>query len=324
MSKVSVIVPLYNVEDYLRTTVETAMRQTYTDLEIILVDDGSTDGSGALCDALAAGDERIRVIHKPNGGVAEARNAGLDAAEGEYIFFLDSDDIIPDDAIEVLVNMCMKNEAELAMAAYVRFRDVPVKVREREYSTECFDDREAVRRMLGNMGYTHGLWNKLYQADLWDGIRFRVGKLYEDLDTSFKVVSRVSRAVYTDRPLYQYRVHTGSIMHSNIKESNIELLDICDKVTDDVVAAYPDLEEYARDLKARTYMKLMKNILDTGFDVQIAAQQRIMDYIKSEKKNLLGSSVVKSVDKIKVRTLCMGRRVFYTAYRFGDIKNHRL
>ena len=323
MHKVSIIIPLYNVEEYLETTVRSALAQTYTDIGIILVDDGSTDKSGAICDSLAAQDPRIRVIHKPNGGVSDSRNTGLDAADGEYIFFLDSDDIIAPDTIETLLGACEQG-ADLAIAGYVRFKNEPRTIHAKGESFEFFDGKEATRRMLYNQGYTHGLWNKLYLASLWDGIRFRVGHLYEDLDTAFKVVPRAEKAAYIPRPLYQYRVHTGSIMRSRITEENIDLLDISDRVTCEVISLYPDLEEYALDLKARTYLKLMKNILDTDFNAHPAAQERITGYIRSQRQALLSSSVVKTVDKIKVRTLCIGKHLFYIAYKIGDIKNKNM
>ena len=323
MCKISVIIPLYNMADYLEETVSSALSQTFSDLEIILVDDGSTDASGSICDEVACKDARIRVLHKENGGVAAARNAGLDTAAGDYIFFLDSDDLISPETLELMLGACEEGGADIVMAAYVRFQNSPKKISTGSREPEYFDGREALRRMLGNMGYTHGLWNKLYRRELWEGIRFREGKIYEDLDRSFDVVARAGRAAFFDVPLYQYRVHTGSIMHSRINESNLELLDIVDRVREDVVKKFPELEGQAEDLKARTYLKLMKNILDTDFNAFPETQQRIITFVKDSREKLLRSPEVRPVDKIKIRTLCLSKRIFYFAYRIGDLKNKR-
>ena len=322
--KVSIIIPIYNVVDYLETTIKSALNQTFSNIEIVLVDDGSSDGSERICDTFAEQDERIVVIHKKNGGVADARNTGLEESSGDYIYFLDSDDLMVDNAIELLLLGCEENDAPIAVASNIRFKGAPPVLTAKNITFECFDTEEAMRRMLGNMGYSHDLWNKLYQRDLWEGIRFQSGKIYEDLDTTYKVIAKADKIVYINEDLYLYRVHSGSIMRSPITDRNIDLLDISDRTTDEIIKMYPALSEYALSLKAKTYLKLMKNILDTGFNIYLSAQERILTYIRKESNILLHSSVVSTKDKIKVKALCVNKKAFYCVYRFGDLLNHKI
>ena len=324
MEKVSIIIPVYNVVSYLEATIRSALNQTFSNIEIILIDDGSTDGSELICDKYAKQDKRIVVVHQENGGVAVARNIGLEKSSGDYIFFLDSDDLIVHTAIEVLLSGCKEKSAPIAVASNIRFKGTPPKLTVKKTAAESLDTKEAIRRMIGNMGYSHDLWNKLFRRELWNGIRFQPGKIYEDLDTTYKVISKADKIAYINENLYLYRVHPGSIMRSPITGKNIELLDISDRTTNALIQIYPDLSEYALSLKAKTYLKLMKNILDTGLDEYLSAQLRIISYIKKERHNLLNSSAVSSKDKIKVRALCMNKLVFYCVYRFGDLLNHKI
>ncbi len=321
---ISVVIPVYNVAPFLADCLDSITGQTYDNLEIILVDDGSTDEGGRVCDEAASRDSRIKVLHTANGGLSAARNRGMEVATGEYIYFLDSDDCIAKDTIEILAGMC-SGGAEIAIGNYIRFKDdianLPKGLDERDAAPVMMDTKEAMRRMLANEGYTHCSWNKLFRRSLWDGITFPEGKLYEDLCTSFKVVPLAEKVAYIDLPLYYYRVRSGSIMRSNIKEKNLNLLDFMEEVASSVTGQFPDLAPFARDLTARTYMKLYKNILDTGMDIFPEAQKRITDYIKNNKDALLSSPVTKNTEKIKIHALCAGKKIFYAAYRLGDLKN---
>ena len=213
---VSVIIPVYNVKNYLEKCVESVIGQSYKNLEIILVDDGSTDGSGALCDNLAENDHRIVVVHKQNGGLSDARNKGLDIAKGEYILFVDSDDYINPQLIERSLNSAKKHDADIVMFDYEAVEENSDK---RELYSFNLPKNVTINPRENKMVYTTApcAWNKLYKAELFrnTGIRYPVGLHYEDLATSPRLFFYSSKVVYIDSPpLYYYLLREGSIMRN--------------------------------------------------------------------------------------------------------------
>lgn len=231
---VSIIVPIYNVESYLKRAVDSILGQSYTDIEVILVDDGSPDNCGKICDEYAKQDERVKVIHKENGGLSDARNAGLDVAKGEYIAFVDSDDYIDPDFIRNLYGYLIKEKADVAMCSYEEVgtdKEMPEHISDKA-SEVCSRDR-----LLSNMydanhqdaTYFIVAWNKLYKASLWKDIRFPKGKIHEDEATTYKIYDKCTRGVYFHSPMYKYCVAPDSITRAKF---NIKRLDWMDALTD--------------------------------------------------------------------------------------------
>ena len=220
---ISVIVPVYNVERYIRQCVESILEQTYADLEIILVDDGSTDGSGSICDEYKLKDDRVVVIHKCNGGLSDARNAGLDIARGEYIGFVDSDDYIEPDMYEVLYKNCERYAADLAAARFVKFNTQGEDRKNFTENIEVFSREEMLRLFIvGDRRYeiTMSVWDRLYKRELISDLRFPVGKCYEDIVFSTKVIEKSKINVYIDRALYHYRLREDSISGEDFNDYN--------------------------------------------------------------------------------------------------------
>lgn len=220
---ISVIVPVYNVERYIRQCVESILEQTYADLEIILVDDGSTDGSGSICDEYKLKDDRVVVIHKCNGGLSDARNAGLDIARGEYIGFVDSDDYIEPDMYEVLYKNCERYAADLAAARFVKFNTQGEVRKNFTENIEVFSREEMLRLFIvGDRRYeiTMSVWDRLYKRELISDLRFPVGKCYEDIVFSTKVIEKSKINVYIDRALYHYRLREDSISGEDFNDYN--------------------------------------------------------------------------------------------------------
>lgn len=215
---ISVIVPIYKVEPYLEDCVNSIRQQTYQDLEIILVDDGSPDGCPALCNQFAKEDSRIRVIHKENGGLSDARNAGIDAAKGEFITFVDSDDYMHSLTYEKMIKILEEHE-EVDMAVW-QFQEVPAN---EKYKTEdeplnwngyvILDHSQVLADMRTEQRAAYIVaWNKLYRRELWKDLRFPKGKIHEDQFTSYKPLCQARKVAYTDYPFYYYRQREGSIM----------------------------------------------------------------------------------------------------------------
>lgn len=250
MELVSVIVPIYQVEAYLEKCVQSIRNQTYSELEIILVDDGSPDRCGAICDHYAEEDGRIRVIHKCNGGLADARNAGMQEAHGQYVLFVDSDDWIHKKLIQRTVETAEKYEADIVFFDYA---GVEEGKRKKEIFTadvpqRCVLSAEKEPRLVM---CSCSAVNKLYRRSFWDktGICFPTGRHYEDLGTVPKVMGLAGRIVYQKEVLYYYRMRNGSIMHSTDFKKNFTDRT---EVTDGVLAFYKEhglWEKYRDELE---------------------------------------------------------------------------
>lgn len=209
---ISVIVPIYKVEPYLKKCVDSILTQTYKNLEIILVDDGSPDNCGAICDEYAAKDSRIRVIHKPNGGLSDARNAGMKIMTGQYVAFVDSDDWIEPNMYSSLLGLITRFEADMAFGGVADDLETDgnvTTVRTSDYSATLFaeDKISAMRR------YFHGswaAWDKLYKAELFEGIVYPVGEINEDEAIVLHLLNRCERVCYTNEIFYHYMRRIGS------------------------------------------------------------------------------------------------------------------
>jgi len=238
---ITIIVPVYNVADYLERCIYSIINQTYKNLEIILVDDGSTDDSGLMCDDFASKDKRIKVIHKENGGLSDARNVAIDIATGDYITFVDSDDYIELDMVEFLYESIINNDADISTCLYQNFYDGE-DVLEYSDNTEfvCSCD-EALEKLLYQNDCTTSAWGKLYKTYLFDGIRYPKGKICEDLDTTYLLFAKTSKVVINTVKKYYYLQRSSSIINSKFNPKRMDALEFAKKETDFIIKNYPNL-----------------------------------------------------------------------------------
>lgn len=209
---ISVIIPVYNVQPYLERCVSSVCSQTYSNLQIVLVDDGSTDESGSLCDKLSEADSRIQVIHKDNGGLSDARNAGLEMAKGEYISFVDSDDWLEPEFFELLLCAILRFSADIAGCEYRRCSVMePFDHSSEEGRFIAYDRITAMEGLIVNQ-IQQVVWNKLYVKSILRGLRFEKGKYHEDEFWSYQVFARIRKYVSVDYVGYHYFQRTDSIM----------------------------------------------------------------------------------------------------------------
>lgn len=211
MKKVSVVVPIYRVEPYLKQCVHSILAQTYQNLEIILVDDGSPDRCPEICDMFAGLDQRVKVIHKKNGGVSDARNRGIERACGDYLMFVDGDDWIEHTMVERLVSACEKYGVSLASCArYVMdensSKQIAFTSREKVYSAE-----EALNEILAGKAIDVAVWDKLYTKELFDAIRFPVGENNEDIAIFYQIIDKAGKIAHCGTAEYYYRDRPGSL-----------------------------------------------------------------------------------------------------------------
>ena len=316
---ISIIIPVYNVENYLKECLDSVANQTYSDFEAILVDDGSTDSSGAICDEYAHCDSRFKVFHKVNNGPSSARNYGLDRAKGDYFVFVDSDDVLSYNALEVCLKVLTDNNLDAVFSPLKQFRD--------KTSYDCssidnlnykiVDNETCIERMLMSNGIGHEPQAKLYKSYLWKDMRFPIGKIYEDLLTTYYVVDRIKKVAILENPIYLYRQRQNSIMHSAVRERELELLYTSEKVTSDILSSHPNLKIACRRLDSINYLKLLQRILFQDSNMYEKEQKYIIQKNKKDAKLLLPSKQVRFVDKVKIISLLAGKPFFKLVYRIG-------
>ena len=226
---ISVVAPIYKVEKYIRRCVNSIINQTYKNLEIILVDDGSPDGCPEICNEYEKQDQRVIVIHQENQGLAAARNTGLDNAKGDYIFFVDSDDYLDKYVIEKMFESAQENDADLVLCNYIYVDDYGNKLNGK-YSKKLEKKVLNCREVFAQSGEHGGevfvvAWNKLYRKELWENYRYPVGKVHEDEFAFHHIVSECRKIVSTGYMGYYYVQREGSIMSSPSFKSCIDALD---------------------------------------------------------------------------------------------------
>ena len=285
--KVSVIVPVYNVEKYLSRCVESLLAQNYTDLEIILVDDGSKDNSGKMCDVYSGRDKRISVIHKKNEGLSSARNAGMDVASGDAIFFLDSDDYLSEDCIAKCVELLDQYDADVSIVQMVHVSETTNEVIriEQEAQTCLMNSGQAIAASLYQKIFTCCAPAKLYKRNVLGDVRFPVGRISEDLATCHLFLSRAPRVVYSNHYGYFYRQRENSIMHvfnpkrMDALEWALEIEKFCSKY-------YPEIKKAA---VCRTFNVAIHLLLDLP--------------AVGEVHNQYGSMVWKEIKRTRIQTI---------------------
>ena len=228
---ISVIVPVYNVEEYLEECLNSILLQTYTNLEILIVNDGSTDNSLEILQEFSQRDSRITIFTKENGGLSSARNLAIDEAKGEYFTFIDSDDYIEENYIEYLMKSLIDNEADISIVnSYHMINGKRKDIINNDGSVSIFSRREVLEKMYSKendfIGILQSAQGKLYKKKLFNNIRYPLGKKYEDAFTTYKLYLNSKKIVYTNIALYAYRIREGSILRSGYSLSNLDVLEM--------------------------------------------------------------------------------------------------
>ena len=222
MPTISVIVPVYKVEEYLHKCVDSILSQTFRDFELFLVDDGSPDNCGKICDEYAQKDDRIIVIHKENGGLSDARNAALDRMSGKYVTFIDSDDYVAPEHLDSLYTALTSTDSDMSVSNITT-------VTEYEENDSFYKPVEELTVLSGkevfNTIYRPNAWAKLYKSSIFESIRYPVNRLYEDVFVYHDVLSKVNRLVLTGKNTYFYLIRNGSIIHQEYRLSFTDIID---------------------------------------------------------------------------------------------------
>lgn len=241
---ISVIVPVYKVEKYLNRCIDSIIKQTYHNLEILLVDDGSPDNSGKICDEYAKKDERIKVIHKPNGGLSDARNYALEIAKGEYIGFVDSDDYIKEDMFQTLYDLCEENNADISIVSFYEMVENRVIAVRDSGQLQVMDKIEAIKELLIDTKIQSYAWNKLFKKDLFVGLRFPTGKNFEDIATTLILFEKCNKIVRLEEPKYYYVRRNDSIVGIRNYKTYHDYLEVIWNKYLYLKDKYPEIEVY--------------------------------------------------------------------------------
>lgn len=228
--RISIIVPVYNVEAYLDRCVESLLAQSWENIEIVLVNDGSKDNSGALCDAWCARNPRIRAVHKPNGGLSSARNEGLRHVDSPYVMFIDSDDAIHPDMCRHLLQAMLDNQAQIATCEAAHTFDDQTPPYTVLNDWQILDREEAIRRMWYQTGFFPSACTKLYRTELFAQQKFTEGLLYEDVDIMHRLLWQADKIVCTNSALYAYMHRGESITNQTFKLRDLDILTIADRL----------------------------------------------------------------------------------------------
>ncbi|SEQ02339.1 Glycosyltransferase involved in cell wall bisynthesis [Lachnospiraceae bacterium RM5] len=242
---ISIIVPVYNLEKYLENTLNHILAQTYKDIEILAIDDGSKDNSGKILDEYAKKDERLKVFHIPNGGAAKARNVGLDNMTGEYVTFIDGDDIVSDDYIERLYNDITNSGSDISICKYENIymdnilnNDYP-PVKEADF-TKTFSVKEAIYRLLYQVDFDSEMWVKIYKSSLFDDIRFPLGNVFEDIAIIYDVFFKAKKISFSNHTGYYYFNRPDSTTLKGFSIKKMDLIDIMDRLEKEILEKYPE------------------------------------------------------------------------------------
>ena len=242
---VSIIVPVYKVENYLDKCLESIIAQTHKNLQIILIDDGSPDGCGQICDEFAKNDSRITVVHQKNMGLSAARNAGFEIMEGKYIGFVDSDDYIAADMYESLLNAIEKYDTDISMCSYYKVENNVVSAAEYpETKDRIYSKHEALKELLIDHKIQNYVWNKLYKTELFTGIRFPDGKEFEDIATIFYLFEKIDSIVKISQTKYYYVTRPESIVNDVSRKTINNYLEFSIERYIYINKKYPELKLY--------------------------------------------------------------------------------
>lgn len=296
--KISIIVPAYNIESYIEKCLNSIINQTYKELEIIVVNDGSTDHTPDIINRIAMIDKRIIVIHKPNGGLSSARNAGLDRTTGDYIGFVDGDDFIAEDMYELLLKNMMNTDSEISICKVQRiYKNHFIKESDSNKQV-VLNNVEGLRSLLEGTIIHHYAVDKLYNKRLFETIRYPEGKIFEDVFTTYKLFAQSKRTVYCDASKYFYVQRANSILRKSFNEKKLEYLEAVNEMAIFINENYKELSDYPQYCYAIANCALLLELLKYNFKYPQNDFNKIGTMLSRNIRNSLGV-IIKNQDTIK-------------------------
>ena len=317
---VSVIIPVYNVYDYIERCFQSIRAQTYENIEIVLVDDGSTDGSGEKCDEFASSYCKSVVIHQENAGLSVARNNGVKASSGEFITFVDSDDYIDNCYVDYLIKLMLTYDADVSIGkTRLVYEGTTERKEDKNTSIEILSSQEAISRMCYSNGFSVSAWAKMYKRCLVEKYPYPPGKLYEDLATTYKIFGDSNRIVYGSKTIYYWFQRDTGITFGKINDNQLYAIDAAKQQLEFIKKNYPDIVEAGEARCASKIIDLVPKTLNKGgMDYFHTLRTEIAPYFSS----VLFNKNVRMTVKIRCLALKMGyipSCLIFTAHRFMKV-----
>ncbi len=324
---VSVIIPIYNIEDYLSACLDSVINQTYHNLEIIAVDDGSEDNSGVIAQAYAAKDKRIKVLKKPNGGLSDARNYGYAHCKGDYVTFLDGDDYISQYFVETLLRAAIENNSDIVTCNYKITRTTNDYALEKpqENKTATLSTDDALESLFYQRHVTNSAWGKLYKAELFSDVEYPKGKKYEDLATTYKVFAKANSVTICQAKLLYYVQRETSIMGQGFDPERLDGLEFAEEAVRFTQKYYPNLEKAAINRLFTEAIHIFEEITTRKNKTE---KEYVWTVIKKYRSTVKGDKRSKKNMRAYARVSYFGKQALRTALdakeRYGELSARRL
>ena len=328
---VSVIVPVYNVKDFLSQCLDSLLAQTHSNLQIILIDDGSTDGSSELCDTYAKKDPRIIVKHQKNAGLSAARNAGLALAKGDYIFFLDSDDFLTEDCIKYLLTLATSTHSPISICPHLEYHNAHhCKNFAPATASATLSCERAIHDMLLEHNFNLQIAPKLYARTLFFSspkIRFPVGKLHEDVGTTYRLFLRAYQLdpstiiAFGAEAKYYYRIRPFSITNHSFTYRKLDLISQTDIMCDRLDATFPSLQNVTNLRRLHARFSILRQIIQLTHktDKDKKLELSLISYIKGHKSWISQNPEASKRDRLALASLRLGKTFFKFSWRFYEL-----
>lgn len=310
---ISIVIPVYNVEKYLEECLNSVINQTYSNIEIILVDDGSPDGCGKICDKYANEDNRIKVIHKKNGGLSDARNYGIDAASGEYITFIDSDDYVDSGYIEKLYSAIKVNNTKISQCGILKINNQKEVLEKLGYlENEVKTGKDMIKDIYNrHWGENIVVWNKMYSIELFKDFRYPVGKIHEDEYITYKILYYTDKIAVIDEYLYNYRQTDNSITG---KKFNVKRLDILEALEERMDFFRENNESELCENTLKVYLETIRRYyIETKLNIKKSSQiqRELIKKYRSNYTKLLKIKDINKFEKIKMFVFYVFPEIYY-------------
>lgn len=296
MPEISVIVPAFNAGEFLEECLRSIAGQSFSDIEVIVVDDGSSDSTLSIAQSMARGDSRFQVLSVPNGGVSRARNLGVDRANGEFITFVDADDALHPDALRLMLKALRTSGADVCIAGFRKFRKEIPKPSRDSGKVRVFSYEEAMGKALYQELLLNSPWGAMIRRSILGDKRFREGVRYEDLDAFYRFYEGAGKIAYLPASLYFYRQNPGSFL-AGWSEARLDVLDVTDRIADYMAAYHPGLLPAAQDRRFSAHFNMLVLMRKNGVN-NLEAAERCRRVIREGRRRALADRRVRIKNKL--------------------------
>ncbi len=329
MDLISVIVPIYNVEDYLKQCINSLLKQTYTNLEILLIDDGSMDSSSEICDEYSVKDKRIKVFHQKNKGLSGARNTGIENMRGRYVTFVDSDDYVSEDYIKELYRILQETEADISCVSGNKFFGEKIFSNIEEKNGEklkTYNRKEAFKQMLYRKDVNSYAWGKLFKNEMFNDVRFPEGLLFEDVRTIYKLYDKAEKIAICTKRLYYYRQRQGSIVNSGFTPAKMQQVTASEEIVTFVKDKYPELTAAAISKCFIAAVDVFRRIPQDGYFKEKEYLKKIIKKYRTsvlkDRENKILTKAIALTAVININFLNYAGQIYQKLVESGWLKNN--